>query len=73
MTFGEALAIFCNRYCRLRAERDEPVMLSEFAEGLTVMMVSLLESLEGDNRAVLREAIKSALDSDAPVSKREMN
>jgi hypothetical protein len=73
MTFAEALSIFCNKYCVLRAQRDEPVMLSEFAEGLTVMMVALLESLEQENRDVLRAAIKSALDSDAVPNRREMN
>ena len=41
MTFAEALSIFCVKYCSLRSERDNPVYLSEFAEGLTLMMVRL--------------------------------
>lgn len=72
-TFSDALVIFCNQYCRLRAMRSDPVYLSEFAEGLTVMMVSLLDSLEGENKDIVRAAVKSALDGGDRVNKEAMN
>lgn len=72
-TFSDAMIIFCNQYCRLRAMRGDPVYLSEFAQGLTLMMVSLLDSLEGDNWDIVRVAVKSALDGNAKSDKGALN
>lgn len=74
MTFTEALMLFCNRFCAMRSAKDDPVMLSEFANGLTVVVIAMLESMSDEHdRALVREAIKSALDEAVSVDREQLN
>lgn len=77
MTFAEALPYFCDQFCRERAARGEPVMLSEFSKALTLMLVWTLESVTDlEAREVLRTAIRAALEADpepTSIDKRGMH
>jgi hypothetical protein len=74
MNFAEALMLFCNKFCQQRNERGNPVMLSEFANGITIVMIAMLDAMKDpEDRMLVREAIKSALDDDAPVSRSDLN
>ena len=74
MTFVEALMLFCNKFCASRNDNGNPVMLSEFANGLTIVVIAMLESMSDDHdRALVREAIKSALDEAVTVDRSELN
>ena len=74
MNFAEALMLFCNKFCASRNDKGDPVMLSEFANGITIVMIAMLDAMKDpDDRMLVREAIKSALDDDAPVSRTELN
>ena len=74
MNFADALMRFCNTFCQARAVNDDPVMLSEFANGITIVMIAMLDAMKDpDDRMLVREAIKSALDDDAPVSRMDLN
>ncbi len=71
MNFAEDLMVFLNTYCGLRKDGGEPVYLSEMANGLTLVVIAMLESIKDDrDRAVVRAAIIEALGDDAPVSSR---
>ena len=62
LTFGEALAIFCNKWCSLRSATGDPVMLSEYLSGLATEMAAKIRQLPPEDRADVCAAVKDALD-----------
>ena len=62
MTFAEALAVFCNRWCAYRKMNGDPVMMSEFLSGLATEMAAKINQLAPEDRADVCAAVKAALD-----------
>jgi hypothetical protein len=66
--------IFTNKFCAQRADSDHPVMLSEMANGLTLVMMAMLDAMKDEHdRMIVREAIKNALDDGPPVKRSGLN
>lgn len=62
LTFAEAIAIFCNKWCAHRQIMGDPVMLSEFLSGLATEMAAKIKQLPPEDRADVCAAVKDALD-----------